>query len=101
MAIKKKEELLSTLKERIGDDTSDEALALIEDFEDTYSDLETRVSSAGDWKSKYEENDKQWRQKYRDRFFNSSNDDDDDDEDNTRHDNSAKPKTFSDLFKEV
>ena len=65
-----KEEILDKIKTRIGDDTSDEALSLIEDINDTYDDLNTRVTEAGDWKSKYEENDKSWREKYKDRFFN-------------------------------
>lgn len=98
MAVRNKEELLSTLKERLGDDSSDEALALIEDITDTYSDLETRVSQGGDWKKKYEENDAEWRQKYRDRFFNTP-DKEDDLEDDTN--DKKKPMSFADLFKEV
>lgn len=65
-----KEELLDKIKGKIGDDTSDETLSLIEDINDTYDDLQTRVTEAGDWKSKYEENDANWRAKYKDRFFN-------------------------------
>ena len=67
--IRTKDDLLSIIKERIGDGTSDEDISLIEDVSDTYDDLNTRVSEAGDWKAKYEENDASWRQKYRDRFF--------------------------------
>ena len=67
MAVRKKDELLSAIRARLGDDTSDEALSLIEDFHDTLNDYDSRVGE--DWKSKYEENDKTWRQKYRDRFF--------------------------------
>ena len=57
------------VKERIGEGTSDEDISLIEDINDTYTDLETRVSEAGDWKAKYEENDASWRTKYKERFF--------------------------------
>lgn len=66
MAVRKKDELLSAIRARLGEDTSDEAISLIEDFHDTLNDYDSRVGE--DWKSKYEENDKTWRQKYRDRF---------------------------------
>lgn len=69
MAVRKKDELLSAIRTRLGEDTSDEAISLIEDFHDTLNDYDSRVGE--DWKSKYEENDKTWRQKYRDRFFQS------------------------------
>ena len=56
-----------------------------------------------DWKKKYEENDKQWREKYRDRFFSGN-------EDGTKNPDPIEPptepntlppdspKTFDDLF---
>lgn len=67
--IRTKDDLLSIIKERIGEGTSDEDISLIEDINDTYDDLSTRVSEAGDWKAKYEENDASWRAKYKERFF--------------------------------
>lgn len=69
MAVKSKDELLESLKQRFGEDNSDEALSFIEDVTDTFGDYETRLNEAGDWKTKYEENDAEWRQKYKDRFF--------------------------------
>ena len=74
--VRNKEELLAAIKTRIGDDTSDEALALVEDINDSFDDLNSRVNEAGDWKAKYEENDKQWRDKYRERFFAPTDEDD-------------------------
>lgn len=68
--VRNKDEILESVKARIGDDTSDEALSLIEDINDTIDDLNTRVTEAGDWKAKYEENDASWRTKYKERFFN-------------------------------
>lgn len=68
MPVVTKDEIVRRLSERMGDDTSDDALALIEDVTDTYTDLETRVGD--DWKTRYEENDKMWREKYRNRFMN-------------------------------
>jgi len=69
MAVKSKEEILNSIKERFVDDESDETLAFIEDITDTINDLESKTSDTTDWKSKYEENDKEWRKKYKDRFF--------------------------------
>ena len=69
--IKTKEEILEQIKSKIGDSTDDNDLALLENISDTLDDLKSRVSEAGDWKTKYEENDKAWKQKYRDRFFNT------------------------------
>lgn len=99
MAVKTMEELMESVRTRLGDDQSDEALALLEDISDTYGDMQSRTSGGEDWKKKYEENDAEWRQKYRDRFFNKSNNNDDDDDDDGGG-NSNKPLTFDELFKE-
>ena len=92
--VKTKDELLASIKERFKDDTSDETISFIEDVSDTINDLETRASDETDWKYKYEENDKQWREKYRDRFFNSESK-----EDEHLDDDTPKPLSFDDLFK--
>lgn len=65
-----KEELFSRLTSFIGDNTSDEALSLLEDVGDTYTALEAAANGDGtDWKSKYESNDAAWRKKYYNRFM--------------------------------
>lgn len=70
MAIRTRDEILEVIKARLGDDTSDEALAIIEDITDTLTDYETKVAGDGtDWKAKFEENDTEWRNKYKERFF--------------------------------
>ena len=95
MAIRTKEELLNDLNTFIGDSEEDSAIALIEDFTDTLTDLENK-SDNENWKAKYDENDKAWRKKYKDRFFSKEDDkidvikDEDEDE---------PPKTFNELFK--
>lgn len=73
MAVRSSQEIMNSLKGIIGENNSDEALSLIEDVADTMRDYETRVGE--DWKSKYEENDSMWRNKYKERFF-SGNDPD-------------------------
>lgn len=78
MAVVEKTLLLERLKEKFGDDTTDETLSLYEDVSDTldaYSkDEET------DWKRKYQENDENWRKKYRDRFFKAKNEKEEEEE---------------------
>ena len=95
MAILTKEQLMESIKNRVGEDTSDEALAFIENVNDTIESMSTDKNT--DWKVKYEENDAAWRQKYKDRFFNTPAEEEDDEPD---VDNNEKPLTFEALFKE-
>lgn len=103
MAVRSRDELLSALKTRIGEDVSDNALSLIEDFTDTLNDYDSRVGE--DWKNKYDELDKSWRQRYRDRFFQSP-DNGETNAQNVVDDNArdlqdeSKEKSFEDLFVE-
>lgn len=103
MAVLSKEEFMSRLQERIGEDTSDEAMTFIEDMTDTFNDMETRSSGNNDseWKQKYDELDKSWRKKYKDRFFNSeTNSADVKEEQEEDVIDDAKEKTYADLFEE-
>lgn len=77
MAILSKEDFFTAIKTRVGDDVSDDAMKFIEDITDTYNSLtESGEKEDGeDWKSKYEELDKSWREKYKARFFEGSNTD--------------------------
>lgn len=95
MAIKSKAEILELVKARIGDDTSDEALAIIEDVTDTLDDYETRIADSGDWKARYEQNDADWRKKYKERFFAPT----DEPEENDEPEEVEEKRTFEDLFK--
>lgn len=97
MAVKSKEDILNALKQTFGDDTSDETLSLIEDVSDTYDDMSSKVQESGDWKSKYEENDKAWREKYRDRFYSKPIDEAEPETELETEPN--KPRNFEDLFK--
>lgn len=97
MAVRTREEILNSVRNRIGDDNSDDALSLIEDLTDTMSDLENKANNDGqNWKQKYEENDAAWRKKYRDRFFSGGSGDDDDEPEPAR----KKNYSFENLFKE-
>lgn len=105
MAVTTKEQILAQLKAKFGDDTTDETLKIIEDVSDTFDDLSKKPDSNVDWQAKYEENDKMWREKYRDRFFNSPADEDADGSDPANNENPAPEegvkKNYEDLFREV
>lgn len=98
MAVRSKEEILEQVRSLLNENTSDEALALIEDIDDTVSDYETRTKDSTNWKEKYENNDATWRKRYHDRFFNSSSDVDEPD---PTSDPTEEPKKYNydDLFK--
>ena len=94
MAVKNKDEIFEAIKIRVGDKTDDETISFLEDVSDTLTDLETKANGDGeDWKTKYEENDKNWRERYTNRFFSKDPDPEPDPEPEVK-------KTFSDLFKE-
>lgn len=97
MSVKNKDEILEAIKTRVGDNTDDETISLLEDVSDTLTDLETKASGGEHWKTKYEENDKLWRERYTNRFFSKEPEPD------PKLDPEPEPevkKTFSDLFKE-
>ena len=94
MAVRTKEELMEAIRGRVGD--SDEDLAFIEDVTDTFSDLETRAADQTDWQAKYEENDREWRERYRARFFNEETPEPEpEDPDPEEH---KTPTSYDDLF---
>ena len=103
MAVVTRNNLMDRIRSVIGEDTSDESLSLIEDFTDTFTDLETRAGE--DWKSKYDELDKTWRKKYKARFFQKP-DEKETDPDDVKDDNAkdlkdeSEEKSFDELFTE-
>lgn len=72
MAIKSKDEIMELIKNRIGDDISDEALELIEDISDTYDDLTEKAAGFDELSSKYNELDNSWRERYKARFYTTT-----------------------------
>lgn len=59
------QELINSIESLLGDEAklSDAAITLREDIADSVA-----VDTSEDWKSKYEENDRSWREKYAARF---------------------------------
>lgn len=101
MAIVGKEEMLETINKIAGDNTSDDLIKLMEDVSDTFDDF--AKADTEDWKTKYEENDKMWREKYKSRFMEKVVKDDVIDGDNPDNydedaDSSDVKETFDDLF---
>lgn len=98
MAVRTKDELLEIIKGRIGDDSSDETISFLEDITDTLSDYEEKATNSDteDWKTKYEENDKMWREKYRERFFSKEVKEEDED----FLEDEVKSLSYDDLFEE-
>lgn len=70
MAVLSREEYLTKIQERLGDDVSDDSIKFLEDLTDTYNDLEKRAKGDGeDWKKRYEDNNEAWKKRYQQRFF--------------------------------
>ena len=99
MAVKTREEILSAVRDRLGEQNDDKTIEFLEDISDTLSDFETKAKGDGiDWKTKYEENDAEWRKKYTERFYSS---DPGQEPEPPKPDEPQKPKTFAELFTTV
>lgn len=68
MAVRTRDEIITSFREYAGDRTDDVTISFIEDVTDTLNSL----SDGEDWKRKYEENDSMWRRRYIDRFENGN-----------------------------
>lgn len=93
MAKLSKNELIEKVRKYVGDRTDDETIEIIEDISDSIDS-----SDADEWKQKFEENDKMWREKYISRFLEKKEDELDTP---TEHDEEEKEyNSFEDLFEE-
>lgn len=86
-----RDEILSQCREIIGERNDDSVLNFLENLSDTLE------ADSIDWQKKYNELDTSWREKYKDRFFNTSNKTDEVIEDKG---NDETQLTFENLFKE-
>lgn len=92
MAKLSKEELLKKVRNYVGERTDDESIEIVEDINDSFD-----TSDTDEWKRKYEENDKMWRDKYISRFFDKK--EEETQETPSEHVEEEKEyKTFDDLF---
>lgn len=100
MAVRTHDEIMQAIKDRFADDTSDETLQFIEDISDTINSSVANDNT--DWKTRFEENDKMWRQKYKDRFFNGGGENDAEILGEVHNDapEETEPTEFEDLFEQ-
>lgn len=92
MARLTRDELIEKVRKYVGDRTDDETIEIIEDISDSID------SSDDEWKQKFEENDKMWRDKYISRFIEKKEDELDTP---TEHEEEEKEyNSFEDLFEE-
>lgn len=93
MARLTRDELIEKVRKYVGDRTDDETIEIIEDISDSIDS-----SDADEWKQKFEENDKMWRDKYISRFLEKKEDELDTP---TEHEEEEKEyNSFEDLFEE-
>lgn len=93
MARLTRDELIEKVRKYVGDRTDDETIEIIEDISDSIDS-----SDADEWKQKFEENDKMWRDKYISRFLEKKEDEPDTP---TEHEEEEKEyNSFEDLFEE-
>lgn len=94
MARLTRDELIEKVRKYVGDRTDDETIEIIEDISDS-------IDSPDDdeWKQKFEENDKMWRDKYISRFYEKKEDELDTP---TEHEEEEEKEynSFEDLFEE-
>ena len=93
MAKLTRNELIEKVRKYVGDRTDDETIEIIEDISDSIDSTD-----ADEWKQKFEENDKMWRDKYISRFLEKKEDELDTP---TEHEEEEKDyNSFEDLFEE-
>lgn len=93
MARLTRDELIEKVRNYVGDRTDDETIEIIEDISDSIDS-----SDDDEWKQKFEENDKMWREKYISRFLDKKEDELDTP---TEHEEEEKEyNSFEDLFEE-
>lgn len=92
MAKLSKDELIEKVKKYVGDRTDDETIEIIEDISDSIDS-----SDADEWRQKFEENDKMWRDKYISRFLEKKEDELDTP---TEQEEEKEYNSFEDLFEE-
>ena len=94
-----KEELYERIKTKYGD--SDEDLKDIEDLTDTIEEMSKKEIDQDAINAAVEAKDKEWRQKYRDRFFGGKSDEDAKIETTKSDTYNAENITYKDIFEGV
>ena len=95
MAILSHDDLMLRIQKIAEEHTAEEAVDIIHDLTDTYSDMETKVQTA---ENSLLETEKKWVKKYTDTFFSGKKETDNTDTDDGGE--SVKKYTYDSLFKE-
>lgn len=97
--VRTKEELIELVKNRIGENATDEDISFLEDVTDTVESFASpeKAEEAAEWERKYRENDAQWRERYIARF--NGKEEISEPETEVIYDE-VKKYTYDDLFKE-
>lgn len=104
MAVLTREQFMEKLNTLTDGKTDDDTLSMIQDFSDTFKSLEEKddvEAVRGDYEEKLKVLDENWRNKYRDAFFNGVEDKKDDViEEKDDNEEKEEPHTYEELFKE-
>lgn len=105
MAVRTKDELLTVFSEIVGDDSRDEVIQYMEDLSDTYDEMANSSDSTlsdelNALKEKYEKLDREWREKYRDRFLKKSEESTEEKVSENEGEENKKSYEYKELFKE-
>ena len=96
MSILNKEQLIEKIRTAVGDITTDSAISLLEDLNDTIDNYEEITKDTTNYKEKCEQIDKSWREKYTNRFYSAG---DEGGDPGIRIDDNGENLTFDKLFK--
>lgn len=82
MARKTKEEILNAFAAIVGDDDRDEVLAFMEDLADSMiegdtEEIERLRADLETERARYDENERAWRRRYKERFYRGADDNED------------------------
>lgn len=104
MAVVEKESIMTRLNELIGDRTDDEAISIVEDVSDTIDSASGKgMVSEEEANRRVAEKEKEWRKKYKERFFSGepAGEDKNEPENKVQEAPEKTEPRFEDLFKEV
>jgi hypothetical protein len=101
MAVLTREQFMEKLNTLTDGKTDDDTLTMIQDFSDTFKSLEEKEdveAVRGEYEAKLKSLDENWRNKYRDAFFNGTVEKKE--EIVEEEEEKEEPHTYEELFKE-
>lgn len=104
MAMLTRDQFMEKLNTLTDGKTDDDTLTIIQDFSDTFKNLEEKEdveAVRGDYEAKLKSLEDTWRKKYRDAFFNGAEEKIDEViEEKEDEEEKEEPHTYEELFKE-